>query len=155
MGNIRSFSRNFYYVYGSMGHCYRCHFCWISNGLFWQKKTLIGIGILYFISAIGSGLAIDPFSFSFFRFLGGLGVGASTVTAPTYISEISPASNRGKLVALYQFNLVFGILIAFISNFLLKETGAGNPGDGWLALKLSLLQSIYLQFLEFLKVLGG
>lgn len=91
---------------------------------FGRKKTLIGIGVLYFISAIGSGLAIDPFSFSFFRFLGGLGVGASTVTAPTYISEISPASNRGKLVALYQFNLVFGILIAFISNFLLKETGA-------------------------------
>jgi len=90
---------------------------------FGRKKTLIGIGFLYFISAIGSGLAIDPFSFSFFRFIGGLGVGASTVTAPTYISEISPASNRGKLVALYQFNLVFGILVAFISNFLLKNTG--------------------------------
>ena len=87
---------------------------------FGRKKTLIGIGVLYFFSAIGSGLAIDPYSFSFFRFIGGLGVGASTVTAPTYISEISPASNRGKLVALYQFNLVFGILVAFVSNFLLK-----------------------------------
>lgn len=90
-----------------------------------RKKTLIWIGALYFISALGSGLAPDPYSFSFFRFIGGLGVGASTVAGPMYISEISTAKNRGRLVALYQFNLVLGILIAFFSNYLLK----GFDGD--------------------------
>ncbi len=88
-----------------------------------RKKTLFWIGILYFVSAVGSALATDPYLFSFFRFIGGLGVGASTITAPTYISEIAPPKDRGKLVALYQFNIVFGILIAFISNFLLKNVG--------------------------------
>lgn len=91
-----------------------------------RKKTLIWIGALYFISAIGSGLAPDPYSFSFFRFIGGLGVGASTVAGPMYISEISTPKNRGKLVALYQFNLVLGILIAFFSNYLLKGFDGAN-----------------------------
>ena len=89
-----------------------------------RKKTLFWIGVLYLISALGSGLATDPYSFSIFRFLGGLGVGASTVAAPTYVSEIAPAKNRGKLVVLYQLNIVLGILIAFISNYLLQNTGA-------------------------------
>lgn len=93
---------------------------------FGRKKTLFWIGVLYFISAIGSGLANDPYLFSFFRFIGGLGVGASSVAAPTYISEISGSKDRGKLVALYQFMIVFGILIAFISNFLLKGIGGAN-----------------------------
>lgn len=88
-----------------------------------RKKTLFWIGVLYFASAIGSALANDPFTFAFFRFIGGVGVGASTVAAPTYISEIAPAKDRGKLVALYQFNIVFGILVAFISNFLLSDVG--------------------------------
>lgn len=92
-----------------------------------RKKTLFWIGLLYFVSAIGSGLATDPWMFAFFRFLGGLGVGASTIAAPAYISEIAPAKDRGKLVALYQFNIVFGILIAFLSNFLLS----GIETDSW------------------------
>lgn len=91
---------------------------------FGRKNTLIAIGVLYFFSALGSGLAWDPYSFSFFRFIGGLGVGASTVAAPTYVSEIAPAQHRGRLVALYQFNIVFGILIAFISNFLFNDFGS-------------------------------
>ncbi len=90
-----------------------------------RKKTLIWIGVLYFISAVGSGLAPDPYTFSFFRFIGGLGVGASSVAAPTYISEITSSRNRGKFVALYQFMIVFGILIAYISNYLL----AGFDGE--------------------------
>ncbi len=93
---------------------------------FGRKKTLFWIGILYALSAIGSGLATDPYVFSFFRFIGGLGVGASSVAAPIYISEISTPENRGKLGALYQFNLVLGILIAFISNYLLKGVGGAN-----------------------------
>lgn len=92
-----------------------------------RKKTLFWIGVFYFVSALGSALANDPWVFAFFRFLGGLGVGASTVAAPAYVSEIAPPKNRGKLVALYQFNIVFGILIAFVSNYLLS----GIPVDAW------------------------
>ena len=93
---------------------------------FGRKKTLFWIGILYAASAIGSGIATDPYMFSFFRFIGGLGVGASSVAAPIYISEISSPENRGKLGALYQFNLVLGILIAFISNYLLQGVGGSS-----------------------------
>ena len=93
---------------------------------FGRKNTLIWVGVLYLVSALGSGLATDPYMFSFFRFLGGVGVGASTVAAPTYISEISTAKSRGRLVALYQFNIVFGILVAFISNYMLSGIGGAN-----------------------------
>ncbi|MDP5044544.1 MAG: sugar porter family MFS transporter [Leeuwenhoekiella sp.] len=93
---------------------------------FGRKKTLFWIGVLYLVSAVGSALSPDPYLFSFFRFIGGVGVGASSVAAPTYISEISTASNRGKLVALYQFNIVFGILIAFFSNYLLEGFQGAN-----------------------------
>jgi len=85
-----------------------------------RKNTLIWIGILYTISAIGSGLANYPWVFGAFRFIGGLGVGASTIAAPAYISEIASAKNRGKLVATYQFNIVFGILVAFVSNYVIS-----------------------------------
>lgn len=88
-----------------------------------RKKTLFWIGVLYSVSALGSCLANDPYTFAFFRFIGGLGVGASTIAAPAYISEIAPAKDRGKLVGLYQFNIVFGILIAFLSNYLLNNIG--------------------------------
>lgn len=93
---------------------------------FGRKNTLIWIGILYFVSALGSAIAWDPYVFSFFRFIGGVGVGASSVAAPIYISEITSAQNRGKLGMLYQFNIVFGILIAYFSNFLLKGFDGTN-----------------------------
>jgi len=85
-----------------------------------RKKTLFWIGILFFVSAIGSAIAPNPYLFSFFRFIGGIGVGVSSVAAPIYISEITTGENRGRLGSLYQFCLVFGILIAFVSNWLLK-----------------------------------
>lgn len=88
-----------------------------------RKKTLIWIGVFYTISALGSALASTPYLFAFFRLLGGLGVGVSAIAAPAYISEIAPAKNRGRLVGLYQFNIVFGILIAFLSNYLLSDLG--------------------------------
>lgn len=90
---------------------------------FGRKKTLFWIGVLYLFSALGSAMAPDPYSFSFFRFIGGLGVGASSVAAPTYLSEIAPADKRGGMVARYQFMIVFGIFIAFFSNYLLKGIG--------------------------------
>jgi len=97
-----------------------------------RKKTLFWIGVLYFISALGSALAPEPYSFSFFRFIGGVGVGASSVAAPIYISEISNAGNRGRLTALYQFNIVFGILIAFISNYLIGILFTANVSWRWM-----------------------
>jgi sugar porter (SP) family MFS transporter len=88
-----------------------------------RKKTLIWIGILFIVSAIGSAMVNDPYTFAFFRFIGGLGVGASTIAAPAYVSEIAPKKDRGRLVALYQFNIVLGILVAFFSNYLLSNIG--------------------------------
>ena len=91
-----------------------------------RKKTLLWIGIFYTVSAIGSALAYDPYTFAAFRFLGGVGVGISGIAAPAYISEIAPAKNRGRLVGLYQFNLVTGILIAFLSNYMLSGLGEND-----------------------------
>jgi sugar porter (SP) family MFS transporter len=91
-----------------------------------RKNTLLWIGILFLISAVGSAFANDPIVFAIFRFIGGIGVGASTIAAPTYISEIAPAKDRGKLVAFYQFNIVLGILVAFLSNYLLKDIGENS-----------------------------
>ena len=105
-----------------------------------RKPTLLLIGILFTVSAIGSALAWDPYSFSFFRFIGGVGVGASSVAAPAYISEISTAKNRGRLVALYQFNLVFGILIAFLSNYFLS--GVAGAWDWRLMLGVEALPAL-------------
>ena len=88
-----------------------------------RKATLLWIGVLYVISAVGCAFSWEVCSFSAARFLGGLGIGISTVTAPLYISEISPPAYRGRLAGMFQFNIVFGIVVAFVSNFLLKDAG--------------------------------
>jgi sugar porter (SP) family MFS transporter len=93
---------------------------------FGRKKILLWVGILFSVSAIGSALAQDPYTFSFFRFIGGVGIGVSSVAAPAYVSEISTPATRGRLVAMYQFNIVFGILIAFLSNYFLQGVGGTN-----------------------------
>ena len=86
-----------------------------------RKPTLIGIGVLYFVSAIWSALAGDVLSFMIARFIGGVGVGISTVAAPMFISEIAPPHLRGRLAGMFQFNIVFGILVAYMSNALLEK----------------------------------
>jgi SP family arabinose:H+ symporter-like MFS transporter len=91
-----------------------------------RKKTMFWIAVLFLVSAVGSALAIDWYTFLFFRFVGGLGVGCSSVTAPMYISELAPASHRGRLVAMFQFNVVLGILVAFLSNYLLQDLGENS-----------------------------
>jgi SP family arabinose:H+ symporter-like MFS transporter len=91
---------------------------------FGRKPTLTVIGILYILSAIGCAYSWDVTSFIVARFVGGLGIGISTVAAPLYISEIAPPAYRGRLAGMFQFNIVFGIIIAFLSNFLLKDIGA-------------------------------
>ena len=91
---------------------------------FGRKLTLTWIGVLYVISAVGCGYSWNVQSFIAARFIGGIGIGISTVAAPLYISEIAPPAYRGRLGGMFQFNIVFGIIIAFLSNFLLKDLGA-------------------------------
>lgn len=91
-----------------------------------RKSTLFWIAVFYFISAVGTALATDPYFFSIYRFIGGLAIGVSTIAAPAYISEISPYKNRGKLVGMFQMNIVLGILLAFISNYALSGIGGSN-----------------------------
>ena len=96
---------------------------WVTDR-FGRKPTLCAIGAIYFVSALWSALATGPWMLMTARFLGGIGVGVSTIAAPVYIAEISPAESRGKLTALFQFNIVFGVLVALTSNLLLKDLGA-------------------------------
>jgi MFS transporter, SP family, arabinose:H+ symporter len=91
-----------------------------------RKTTLFWIAVLYLISAVGSALAPDVYYLMFFRFIGGLGVGASSVVAPMYISEIAPRERRGRLTAMFQFNIVLGIMVAYFSNWLIGNGGADN-----------------------------
>jgi MFS transporter, SP family, arabinose:H+ symporter len=91
-----------------------------------RRPTLLWIGVLYWVSAIWSGLATDVYSFIVARFIGGLGVGISTVAAPLFIAEISPPAHRGRLAGMFQFNIVFGILVAFLSNAILARVGGEN-----------------------------
>ncbi len=95
--------------------------------IYGRKKVLQAIGLLYLVTSLGAALTPSWSIFVIFRFLGGIGVGASSVVGPMYISEISPAQRRGRLVALFQFNVVAGILIAFISNYLIY----GMIDDSW------------------------
>ncbi len=99
---------------------------------FGRKKTLMSIGILYLVSAIGSALANDVYIFMIARLIGGLGVGISTIAAPLFISEIAPAKDRGKLAGMFQFNIVFGILVAFFSNYLIGTLIADSTAWRWM-----------------------
>ncbi len=94
---------------------------------FGRKATLLGVGILYIVSAVGCGFSSGIGMFIAARFIGGLGIGISTVAAPLYISEIAPPAYRGRLAGMFQFNIVFGILVAFASNFFLRGVGE----DAW------------------------
>ncbi len=107
-----------------------------------RKKILLWVGVLFSVSALGSALAQDPYTFSFFRFIGGLGIGISSIAAPAYVSEISTPATRGRLVAMYQFNIVFGILIAFLSNYFLKGVG-GSDDWRWMLGVMAVPSLIY------------
>jgi sugar porter (SP) family MFS transporter len=111
----------------------------IPSDRFGRRPTLIGIGVLYAVSALGSAFAWGPLSFMAFRFLTGLGVGASSITTPVYISEIAPPDKRGRLVAMFQFNIVAGILCAYFSNWLLGGLG---PNDWRLMLGVQVLPAV-------------
>jgi sugar porter (SP) family MFS transporter len=93
---------------------------------FGRKATLLWIGVLFLVGSVWSATATSVWPFMTARFIGGLAIGVSTVAAPLYISEISPPENRGRLAGMFQFNIVFGILVAFLSNFLLARIGENS-----------------------------
>jgi len=97
-----------------------------------RRTTLIVLAVLYFVSAVGSALAWDWYSFLIFRWIGGLAVGGSSVVSPMYIAEISPARMRGRLVAVTQLNIVLGILLAFLFNYLIAILIPGPTAWRWM-----------------------
>ena len=96
-----------------------------------RRDSLRWMAVLYFISAIGCAFAWDWYSLVAFRFIGGLGIGGSSVLGPMYIAEIAPARARGRLVGFFQFNVVFGILTAYFSNYLIGLGGFGDAEWRW------------------------
>ena len=119
----------------------------IPSEKYGRKNTLIVIGLLYLISSVGAALAPDVVSFMIFRLIGGLGVGASSVVAPMYISEIAPAKTRGRFVAVFQFNIVFGILLSYFTNYLIRGSG---PDDWRWMLGIVAIPALVFIILMFL-----
>src|SRR5260370_19034450 len=111
---------------------------------FGRKATLLWIGVLYLVGAVGSALAPNVATFIVARVIGGLGIGISTVVAPMYISEIAPPEHRGRLAGMFQFNIVFGILIAFVSNALLA--GVGENAWRWMLGVAAFPSLLYAMF---------
>ncbi|MGL4942945.1 MAG: sugar porter family MFS transporter [Thermoguttaceae bacterium] len=99
---------------------------------FGRRPTLILLAVLYAVSAIGTAFPWDWYSFLFFRFVGGLAVGGSSIVSPMYIAEVAPAEHRGRLVACAQLNIVLGILLAFVSNFCLVNIVGGDDVWRWM-----------------------
>jgi SP family arabinose:H+ symporter-like MFS transporter len=113
---------------------------------FGRRATLLWIGVLYLVSALGCAFAGGVGTFIAARFVGGLGIGISTVAAPLYISEIAPPSHRGRLAGMFQFNIVFGILVAFASNAMLA--GIGESAWRWM-LGVAAIPSVVYTLLCF------
>ncbi|WP_050024557.1 sugar porter family MFS transporter [Verrucomicrobium sp. BvORR034] len=108
---------------------------------FGRKRTLLVIGVLFLIGSVWSAFANEVYSFMVARFLGGIAIGVSTVAAPLYIAEISPPESRGRLAGMFQFNIVFGILVAFCSNYLLS--GLGDHAWRWMLGIMAVPSAIY------------
>ena len=96
-----------------------------------RRPLFLAVAVLYFVSAVGCGVAWNWPSLLLFRFIGGVGVGAASVVAPMYIAEISPATLRGRLVAISQFNVVAGILAAYFSNYIIAGLVGGPESNAW------------------------
>ncbi len=103
----------------------------IPGDRYGRRDSLRGMAVFYFLSAVGCAFAWDWNSLLFFRFIGGLGIGGSSVLGPMYIAEIAPAKWRGRLVGFFQFNVVAGILLAYFSNFLVGLAGFGEQEWRW------------------------
>ncbi len=125
--HLTSFQHGLTISIALIGTIFGAMFGSIPSDRFGRKQTLFFVAILYLVASAGTALTNNWYLFLAFRFLGGLGVGASSVTAPVYISEIAPAKKRGSLVALFQFNVVFGILVSYLSNYLIGSAS----GSSW------------------------
>lgn len=112
-----------------------------------RKPTLFVIGILYVVGALGTALTSDLLMFDIFRFLGGIGVGAASVCAPIYTAEVSPPAVRGRLVGLVQFNIVLGILLAYLSNFIIVSTLSADVAWRWMFGVMAVPAAVFLLLL--------
>ncbi|MFT3702706.1 MAG: sugar porter family MFS transporter [Agriterribacter sp.] len=121
--NLTSFSHGLAISSALIGTLFGALFGGWPADKYGRKPALLAIGILFAVSAVGSAVANSLSSFVVYRFIGGIAVGASSVVAPMYISEISPAKLRGRMTALFQFNVIFGILMAYVSNYFLRDGG--------------------------------
>jgi len=129
---------------------------------FGRKPTLFGIGVLYLLSAVWSAFAGGPYSLMAARFIGGVGVGVSSIAAPVYISEISPAERRGRLCALFQFNIVIGMVVSQIVNWVIGSAALGDATWRWMlgaeafpALAFTLLCPFLVESPRWLGMTGG
>lgn len=104
----------------------------IPGDRYGRRDSLRGMAILYLLSALGCAIAWDWYSLLFFRFIGGLGIGGSSVLGPMYIAEIAPAKWRGRLVGFFQFNVVAGILLAYFSNYVIGQANLGTQDWRWM-----------------------
>jgi sugar porter (SP) family MFS transporter len=114
-----------------VGTIFGAMFAGIPGDRYGRRDSLRGMAVLYLISALGCAFAWDWYSLILFRFIGGLGIGGSSVLGPMYIAEIAPAKWRGRLVGLFQFNVVFGILLAYFSNYMIGLVGLGAAEWRW------------------------
>jgi len=114
-----------------------------------RRGVLFVLGILFLLAAVGCAFAWNWSSFVFFRFLGGLGVGGASVVSPMYIAEISPASYRGRLVAVTQFNIVLGILLAYLSNYIIGSLDLGDVQNRWMFGVMAVPAMVFLALLFF------
>lgn len=97
-----------------------------------RKPTLFWVGVFYFVSAVWSAVAGGPYALMLARFIGGIGVGVSSIAAPVYISEIAPAESRGKLCGLFQFNIVLGMVLSQVANWVIGSAGLGDTTWRWM-----------------------
>ena len=116
-----------------VGTIFGAMFGGVPGDRYGRRDSLRITGVLYLLSALGCAFAFDWYSFVLARFIGGLGIGASSVLGPMYIAEIAPAGLRGRLVGFFQFNIVFGILVAYLSNYVVGSMGFGawNGAGSW------------------------
>jgi MFS transporter, SP family, xylose:H+ symportor len=112
-----------------------------------RKKVLFAVGILFVVGALGSGLVTNLWLFMLFRFLGGIGVGLASVVAPIYTAEVAPPRYRGRLVGLVQFNIVLGILLAYLSNFILANTLPSDIAWRWMFMVMAFPAAIFFLLL--------
>jgi len=121
----------------------------IPGDRYGRRDSLRVMAVFYLISALGCAFATNWYALIFFRFIGGLAIGGSSVLGPMYISEIAPAKWRGRLVGFFQFNVVAGILLAYLSNYLVGLSQQGGPNEWRWKLGISALPAAFFFFMLF------